>query len=140
MHRWKAHHRSRRTRRRIARMDTMATAIMSKNPIVASIIYGKLPTMVPTSCQTPCSGGLGVGQGEQHDVCRDQGNRPRGQPPVPAQQAVLAQDPLDDRDPGHQHHHDEGQVGAGQAGEAAEENAPPRPVRSTVTRSPSSPT
>ena len=67
----------------------------------------------------PGPGGLGVAQGEEQGVRGEQADRPRGDRAVQPEQAVLARHPLHERDAADQQDHDQGQVRADHAGEAA---------------------
>ena len=80
----------------------------------------ELPELVECSR----SGQLGVAQGHQHDVQADEPERPGGDPTVPLHQPVLAHRPLEPREPGHQHHHEQHQIGAGEAGQASAGDEP----------------
>jgi hypothetical protein len=51
---------------------------------------------------------LRVTGGEQYRVGDQQADRPGSEPPVPAQQAILPEDLLDERDAAHQQHHQQG--------------------------------
>ena len=74
----------------------------------------------------------------ERDVGADQGNRPRGDLPVPANEPVLPDRALQPGQPGDQHDHDQQQVGAAEPGEPAAAVGRPPGAASEPRVSPSS--
>ena len=62
---------------------------------------------------------FGVAQGQQQGVGGEQADRPGSDRAVHPEQAVLARDPFHERDAADQQDHDQGQVGADHARQAA---------------------
>ena len=60
-----------------------------------------------------------VAEGDEHDVREHQVEGPEADEPVPAGELVLPEGPLHERDPGHQQHLDEQEVGGDQSGQPA---------------------
>ena len=63
---------------------------------------------------------FGVADGDEHGVCHDEGDGPRRQATVPAQETVLTQHSLYRGDAAHEEDHHEGEVGPDKSGQAAE--------------------
>ena len=99
MTRWSVHHVSRRNLVRIARIEATPAVIIRPSPTVA--VGVPRVTAQQRSDLMPDSGsrGLGVSDRDEDGVQRNQRERPRRQPAMPAQQAAEPEDTLDEREP-----------------------------------------
>ena len=67
---------------------------------------------------------LGIAERDEHDMSRDEPERPRSDAAVPTDEPILADRSLEPGQTGDEHHHDQHQVGPGESGESAPSDEP----------------